>query len=94
MSATILGIIFLAPALLFLSTSLNIGPFKKFFPVLKTVQVAVFISLISSGIGIYQLIKFGANEISLFKFQELGLVIRIDALSMIMFLMISIIALV
>ena len=92
MSATILGILFLAPALLFLSTSLNIGPFKKFSFVLKTIQLAVLISVISAGIGIYQLFKFGANEISLFKFQELGLVIRIDALSMIMFLMISIIA--
>jgi NAD(P)H-quinone oxidoreductase subunit 5 len=94
MSLTFLSIIFLLPVALFLSTNLHIAPFKHVSNVLRTTQLAVLISLIGSGFGLFFLANWGPTEITYFSFENLGLTLRLDPLSLIMFTMISIIALV
>ncbi len=92
MSATLLGAIFLLPALLLLSTSISMYPFNTFSKVLKNIQLALLINLVNSIVGIVWLVKFGPTEINFFEFYELGLSVRLDPLSLIMYFMISIIA--
>lgn len=92
MNATILGAVFLIPALLFITTSISIYPFNKFSNLFKVIHTALFISGISVVAGVVWLMKFGPTETILFEWFELGVSVRLDALSLIMYAMISIIA--
>lgn len=92
MNTLLISLIFLLPIVLFLATSLPIALFKKFSPVLKTIQVAVFFAMIGSVVGIYWISAVGATEATLISTEGLGLTLRIDPLSITMYSMISIIA--
>ena len=92
MSITFLSILFLLPIVLFLLTNLPISPFRHFSTVTKIIQGSVLLTITGSAIGIFSLIYFGPTEINYFSVEELGLTIRVDPLSMIMYSMIAVIA--
>lgn len=92
MSITFLSLVFLLPLILFLLINLPIKIFGKFENVLKTIQIGVLLSFVTATIGIFGTLNFGPSEVSYFSVNGLGLSIRIDPLSVIMFSMISVIA--
>lgn len=89
MSATILSALFLLPVLLFFTASLS---FNKLNNVFKITRAAVVVALLSSLVGVVWLINFSPIESTFFEYAELGLSVRLDPLSVVMYFMISIIA--
>lgn len=92
MNLTVLSLTFLLPIALFLIANLPIGALKTTRNTFRTIQTAIFLSLVGAGVAITWLLTQQDTEITLFSVQDLGLAIRIDALSTIMYTMISIIA--
>lgn len=91
MTINLLSILFLLPTLLFLLVNLPFKAFQHFQNTLNIVRSAVYLSLIGAGVSIFWISTQGATELSLFSIHDLGLSIRIDPLSTIMYTMISII---
>lgn len=92
MNAIILCTAFLLPTLLFFRASLTLHSHEKFSSIFKFTQAAIAAALLGSVTGVFWLINFGPTEVTLFEMHKLGLTVRLDTLSIIMYFMISIIA--
>ncbi len=91
MTLNLLSIFFLLPIVLLLIVNLPTKWFSTFRNTFGVVQSAIYLSLVGSGVALFWVSTQQAAEISLFSIRNLGLSIRIDSLSTIMYAMISII---
>lgn len=94
MHTTVLSLIFILPTLLLLISSLNVGPFKITKKIYDYSIFTVITALIASAISIFQISTEGVTTLNYFEWNELGLSLRLDSLSVTMYTMIAIIALV
>lgn len=93
MNETILSLIILLPGLMFLLSNIS-GPFKNLKFSYQWITFGVYLALAGGLFGIGFISLNESESIELFSMSELGLTVRIDALSMILYTMIAIIALV
>lgn len=94
MNETILSLIILLPGLMFLLSNISIGPFNKLNFSYQWITTGVYIALVGGLLGIGFISVNQSLSIELLSAGNLGLTVRIDSLSMILFTMIAIIALV
>lgn len=94
MNETILSLIILLPGLMFLLSNISTGPFNKLNFSYQWITAGVYIALIGGLCGIGFISMNQSLSIELLSAGNLGLTVRIDSLSMILFTMIAIIALV
>lgn len=91
---TVLSLILLLPTVLLLLSTFNIGPFKTTSKIYNFSIFTVYTALLASIVAIVEIIANGATQLDYFSINELGLSLRLDALSVSMYTMIAIIALV
>ncbi|SFT91706.1 NAD(P)H-quinone oxidoreductase subunit 5 [Lishizhenia tianjinensis] len=94
MHTTVLSFIFILPTLLLLISSLNVGPFRSTKKIYDYSIFTVITALIASVVSIVQISTSGVTRLEYFTWNDLGLVLRLDSLSVTMYSMIAIIALV
>lgn len=94
MNETVLSLIFLLPGLIFLLSTIPNGPLKSLNFTYSWIAIGVYLSLISGLFGIGYIASFDSFSTELFATENLGLTVRVDSLSMILFTMIAIIGLV
>lgn len=94
MNETILSLIILLPGLMFLLSNISMGLFNKLNFSYQWITTGVYIALVGGLLGIGFISMNQSLSIELLSAGNLGLTVRIDSLSMILFTMIAIIALV
>lgn len=94
MNELIISLFLLIPTVLFLITFFHLGPLRSIHFLNKWMNVGAILSIISGITGIGYTVISGATSSELFEYAQIGLTIRIDALSMILYTMIAIIGMV
>ena len=91
MTATLISSILLLPALIFFSLRTPLFSSKNLRSVLTLFQTGLLVGVIGATLSIVHIIRIGSAEVDFFSMNQLGFSVRIDQLSILMFLMISII---
>lgn len=94
MNELILSLFLLVPTFLFLLTFIPIGPYRNTTFLIKWMNIGAFLSVIAGITGVTFSLIFGSVSSELLEYENLGITIRIDTLSMILYTMIAIIGLV
>lgn len=91
MTATLISSILLLPALIFFLIRTPLFSSKNLKTVLNFFQAGLIFGVIGATLSIVHLFRYGSAEVDIFSMDQLGFSVRIDQLSILMFLMISII---